>query len=135
MFNYFFQWKEKKSVGAYTYASYLKSAVLSEVQSDSLSTLGLNLFQLVVVTGSFWNGILLSKMTAISLNQYPQYLLLHYIFLISPGFMALSISLVYIIRHERLRYKIKRELEGLWKGGNNHPIVLPCVWFWIENKK
>jgi hypothetical protein len=122
-----FQWREKKAVGPHTYSSYLRTAVLSEVQTDSLSTFGINLVQLLVFGSIFVQGALVSKMTANSMNQYPHYLLLHYIFLISPGCTTLSVALVYLTKHKKIRDKITREIQGLWKLENNQPTVLPCL--------
>ena len=116
------KWQEKKAQGPQTYAAFLKSLTLSEVKKESLATFGRNILQILVISSVWVNGIILRKMSAESLNQFPNYIFLHYMFLFYPGLSTLIFALVYLLQHQPLRKTIGQEARKIYNRQQIFPI-------------
>jgi hypothetical protein len=119
------KWQEKKSQGPQTYDTFLKSMTLSEVQNESLSTIGRNVCQMLVISSVFVNGVIVNRMSSDSesFNQFPGYLFLHYTFLVYPGMSTLLLALVYLLQHQPLKKTVKQEMKRILNIHQSIPII------------
>jgi hypothetical protein len=102
--------KTDTSIGPQTHNFSLKLLSLADIEKMSLTTFVVTIFNILVFSIATLNNVLLNKLDPTLLIQYPYYIFIYYVFLISPTSITFFALLLYYCTNKPLQIAIKNDL-------------------------
>ena len=96
-------------IGPPTHNFFLKLLSLADIEELSLATFVVTIFNILVISMAPINMVLLNKLDPNLLVQYPYYIFVYYVFLISPTLVTFFALLLYYCTYKPLQTAIKNE--------------------------